>query len=226
MNTRNIFHFLNGLGEERFTPLLQAYDASVLVDVDGSDKVSEWGDKNLTGNYLSQPTEANKPTLVANSFNSYSGIKFDGDNSFMNFNEAISGLENCHIFIAAKTEDITKQQVFMSFSESVIFIPQIYESKSALVITPFVYSNPTVLENDTAYIFEFYNSGKDGGIVVNGVDYVFDNENAPTKPELTSIGFFVSSFFLKGTIGEIRIFNNKLVGQQYIDEKEYMSRYL
>lgn len=65
-----------------------------------SHSVSEWTDSSGSGNNATQSNPTNQPTVVGGN-NGQNALHFDGQNSFMNVNQPISGLAGMTVFMVS-----------------------------------------------------------------------------------------------------------------------------
>jgi hypothetical protein len=79
---------------------LDASDTATITK-DGSNVVSQWNDKSVTGRNMSQGTAIFRPTYTANVLNSKAGITFDGINDYLT-SSTTTNITNCSIFTVMK----------------------------------------------------------------------------------------------------------------------------
>jgi hypothetical protein len=96
---------------------LDASDSSTITK-DGSNKVSQWNDKSIYGNNITQSTSANQPVFLSNTLNGLPVVSFGGSNVFMSSasgfgtNNSLSGPATMTVFYIYKKTISTNGGVF------------------------------------------------------------------------------------------------------------------
>jgi len=203
---------------------LDATDSTTITETDGA--VSQWNDKSGLDNHVVQATGASQPNSKVSTINGLASIKFDGVDDDL-INTSFPNINTYSIFIVGEYVGTTVQTLLELSNGITSFTGVVFDyllgTQSSVTTSDGVLVGVDLLETPKLRIYTAILDGADLKYYVNSV--LQDTDSAGPIPATISdltIGSLMGIDFLKGSIGEIAIYDRALSDT----EKDYILDYL